>query len=66
VIDTESNADILSGESFAAYRSRIPLGRFGTADEVAHAVGFFASEECSFATGSVFLMDGGQLACEPA
>ena len=64
VIDTESNADILSGDAASVYLERIPLGRFGTSEEVAQAVGFFASEECSFATGSVLLMDGGQLACE--
>jgi 3-oxoacyl-[acyl-carrier protein] reductase len=66
VIDTESNAEILAGDAAAVYRGRIPLGRFGTSEEVAHAVGFLSSEGCTFATGSVFLMDGGQLACEPS
>lgn len=43
---------------------RIPLGRMGEPIEVARAVAFLASEECSFATGATLLMDGGQLAAE--
>jgi NAD(P)-dependent dehydrogenase (short-subunit alcohol dehydrogenase family) len=66
VIDTESNAEILAGDVSTVYRRRIPLGRFGTSEEVAHAVRFLSSEDCTFATGSVFLIDGGQLACEPS
>ena len=60
VIDTESNTDFLAQEGDVFLR-RIPLGRFGTTGEVAHAVAFICSQECSFATGSTFLMDGGQL-----
>jgi NAD(P)-dependent dehydrogenase (short-subunit alcohol dehydrogenase family) len=60
VIDTESNTDFLAEEGEVFLR-RIPLGRFGTTEEVALAVAFVCSEECSFATGSTFLMDGGQL-----
>jgi len=39
--------------------SRVPLGRFGTADEVASAAVFLASSESSFITGSEIAVDGG-------
>jgi 3-oxoacyl-[acyl-carrier protein] reductase len=40
--------------------SKIPMGRFGTVDEIASAVCFLASEECSFTTGSVLDVSGGR------
>ena len=40
--------------------SKIPLGRFGTVDEIAGLVCWLASEECSFSTGAVFDLSGGR------
>jgi 3-oxoacyl-[acyl-carrier protein] reductase len=40
--------------------SKIPMGRFGTVDEIAALVCWLASEECSFATGAVFDASGGR------
>jgi 3-oxoacyl-[acyl-carrier protein] reductase len=40
--------------------SKIPMGRFGTVDEIAALVCWLASEDCSFATGAVFDASGGR------
>lgn len=43
-------------------RKRIPLGRSGTPEEVAAAYAFLASDEATFITGEMLVVDGGQLA----
>jgi 2-dehydro-3-deoxy-L-rhamnonate dehydrogenase (NAD+) len=40
--------------------SKIPMGRFGTVDEVTSLICWLASEECSFTTGGVFDISGGR------
>jgi 3-oxoacyl-[acyl-carrier protein] reductase len=40
-------------------KTQIPLGRIGTAREVADAVAFFTSEASSYITGQVLAIDGG-------
>ena len=42
--------------------SAVPLGRFGEACEVAKLCAFLLSEDSSYVTGSVNLVDGGSLA----
>jgi 3alpha(or 20beta)-hydroxysteroid dehydrogenase/cyclopentanol dehydrogenase len=39
--------------------SRIPLGRYGVADDVAKGVLYLASDDASFVTGSELVIDGG-------
>jgi 3-oxoacyl-[acyl-carrier protein] reductase len=39
--------------------AQIPLGRFGTAEEVAHAVLFLVSEQAGYITGQVLGVNGG-------
>ena len=40
--------------------SKIPMGRFGTVDDLAAIITWAASEECAFTTGSVFDASGGR------
>lgn len=40
--------------------AKIPLGRAGTADEVASMVAWLSTEECSFSTGAAFDLTGGR------
>jgi 2-dehydro-3-deoxy-L-rhamnonate dehydrogenase (NAD+) len=48
-------------DSHIAYMlSKIPLGRFGRADEIASLIAWLSSEECSFSTGAVFDLSGGR------
>ena len=41
--------------------AKIPMGRFGTADEVAKAVMFLVSEDSSYITGNTIHVNGGML-----
>ena len=40
--------------------SKIPLGRFGTVEEIAALVAWLCTEDCSFSTGAVFDLSGGR------
>ena len=40
--------------------SKIPMGRFGTPEEVAAMVAWLCTEDCSFSTGAVFDLSGGR------
>ncbi len=40
--------------------SKIPMGRFGLAEEIAALVAWLCTEECSFSTGAVFDLSGGR------
>jgi 3-oxoacyl-[acyl-carrier protein] reductase len=40
--------------------SKIPMGRFGLASEIAALIAWLASEECSFSTGATFDLSGGR------
>jgi len=40
---------------------QIPLARFGTAEDVANAIAFLASDDASYITGQVLVVDGGMV-----
>jgi 3-oxoacyl-[acyl-carrier protein] reductase len=40
---------------------QIPLGRFGTVEDVASAIAFLASDDASYITGQVLVIDGGMV-----
>jgi len=58
VIDTDMTA-ALGEERVAEMTGLVPLGRAGTAAEVAAAIGYLASEEAAYVTGTVLPVDGG-------
>jgi len=53
--------DALTEEQRAEMFKLIPLGRFGEAADVAHAVRFLASPEAGYVTGQVWHVDGGMV-----
>jgi 3-oxoacyl-(acyl-carrier-protein) reductase len=57
-IETDMTAEL--GEDLVKkYSEQIPLGRFGSADDVAGAVEFLSSEAAGYITGALIPVDGG-------
>ncbi len=54
-IKTDMTAEINETEM----KQIIPVNRFGTPQEVAHAVGFFVTKEAAYITGQVLSVNGG-------
>jgi 2-dehydro-3-deoxy-L-rhamnonate dehydrogenase (NAD+) len=52
--------DQMSEEHINFMLSKIPMGRFGTPEEIAAMVGWLCTEECSFSTGAVFDLSCGR------
>ncbi len=57
-IDTEMNS-FLSEEEKQTLCDDIPLGRFGTCNEVANLAFFLSSEKSKYITGQIIGLDGG-------
>jgi len=62
VIDTESmRASFGNDPQIAAHSAaQIPMGRFGTPDELTNGILFLASDEASYITGHSLIIDGGK------
>jgi len=62
-IDTEMIRDTVTDpDRWAARLRRLPMGRVGTAADIAYGVLYLASDEASFVTGSELVIDGGTTA----
>ena len=58
-VPVERHGDV-TDDRREAYIASVPAGRFGTPEEIAHAVSFFASEAAGFVTGQRLVVDGGR------
>jgi NAD(P)-dependent dehydrogenase (short-subunit alcohol dehydrogenase family) len=60
-IETDLNREFLASEKVRSWlKRRVPVGRPGSADEVARLVGALFSERIAFLTGETIYVDGGQ------
>lgn len=59
-IETEMTS-VLSEKVQEQAKNQIPLGHFGTPEDVANAVVFLASEQAKYITGQVLQVDGGMV-----
>lgn len=57
--DTPMTAALVKGPAREAFTDRIPVGRWGRAEELVGAVLYFASPLSGFTTGAVLAVDGG-------
>jgi NAD(P)-dependent dehydrogenase (short-subunit alcohol dehydrogenase family) len=49
-----------SEEERRLFRSRVPMGRMGRAEELAELISWLTSERCSFSTGAAYDLSGGR------
>jgi meso-butanediol dehydrogenase/(S,S)-butanediol dehydrogenase/diacetyl reductase len=58
-VETAMAEAVHTPEIRAGYRAAIPLGRYGTPQEIAEAVGFLCSDAAAYVNGQVLAVDGG-------
>src|SRR5437588_485084 len=55
-----AGADILTGDAARLSRTaKIPLGRWGTPEDIAHAAVYLASDAAAYVTGQMLMINGG-------
>lgn len=60
-VETDMTSYLKEGEQADKYKAGIPLGRFGTAEDIAAVALFLASDMSAYVTGQVLNVDGGLL-----
>lgn len=60
-VETDMTSYLKEGEQGDKYKAGIPLGRFGTAEDIANVTLFLASHLSTYVTGQVINADGGLL-----
>lgn len=58
-VETDMTGYLKEGEQADKYKAGIPLGRFGTAEDIANVTLFLASDMSAYVTGQVLSVDGG-------
>ena len=58
-VETAMAAQVHTPAIRAGYHAAIPLGRYGTPQEIADAVGFLCSDAASYINGQMLAVDGG-------
>ena len=58
-IPTPGAREVVDDAGYEYRRQRTPLGRLGTPEDIAGAVSFLASDDASFMTGQLLVVDGG-------
>ena len=59
IADTEGMSRLAPGPLKTKMEQRVPLGRFGTVNEVAQSALFLSSAAASYITGAILVVDGG-------
>ena len=62
IIPTALNRELLDSPRGHELLMRTPMGRFGRAEELVGAAIYLASDEASYTSGQIVVVDGGQLA----
>ena len=58
-VETDMTGYLKEGDQAEKYKAGIPLGRFGSAEDIANVTLFLASELSAYVTGQVISVDGG-------
>ncbi|HYK57290.1 MAG TPA: 3-oxoacyl-[acyl-carrier-protein] reductase [Flavisolibacter sp.] len=58
-VETDMTGYLKEGEQADKYKAGIPLGRFGSAEDIANVSLFLASDMSAYVTGQVLSVDGG-------
>ena len=58
-VETDMTSYLKEGEQADKYKAGIPLGKFGTAEDIANVTLFLAYDLSSYVTGQVLSVDGG-------